>query len=276
MLKRLSIFLISASLLVLSAHIAFASDAPDVIKLKKDTEISRGMIVNDVIVVDGNVTIWGTVEKNVVVVWGSAILKPGSSVKGDVIVVGGEVMKDPAAQIGGKVSQVFVPHFVPSITSLVKGGWVALWAAVSIMALMGFLGLAVLLSALIPGHMVKVVDSIARSYFTTFLWGAFWIIMIAPVAVLLAISIVGIILIPLEILLVALAFIIGYIGSAIYIGKNVIISFRKTPLPFVDAIVGIVILFLVGFIPVVGPVIKVVFLVTGFGAVMTTRFGTIK
>jgi len=36
------------------------------------------------------------------------------------------------------------------------------------------------------------------------------------------------------------------------------------------------ILFLVGLVPVVGPAIKALFLVAGFGAVLTTRFGTIK
>ena len=96
-----------------------------------------------------------------------------------------------------------------------------------------------------------------------------------PIAALLAISIIGILLIPLEILLVALAFIIGYIASAIFIGQNILLSFKKVSTHlFVDAIIGILILFVVGLVPIVGQVVKILFLVAGFGAVVTTRFGT--
>jgi hypothetical protein len=69
---------------------------------------------------------------------------------------------------------------------------------------------------------------------------------------------------------------LGYIAAAIFIGKNALLSFKKAPPPFVDAVLGIVILFLIGFVPLVGPVIKALFLVAGFGAVITTRFGTVK
>ena len=83
-------------------------------------------------------------------------------------------------------------------------------------------------------------------------------------------------LIGLLILLVVLALILGYITSAVYIGKNVMLAFKKIAPPFMDAILGILILFLIGFIPLIGPVLKALFLVAGFGAVATTRFGTSK
>jgi len=149
-------------------------------------------------------------------------------------------------------------------------------ATISLLVLIGFLGLAVLLAALIPEHMGTAVKALEKSFATMLIWGVIWIILIVPVAVLLAISIIGAILIPFEIFLVALAMILGYIAAAIFIGKNVLLSFRKETPFFVDAILGILILFLIGFVPFVGPVIKAFFLVAGFGAVITTRFGTVK
>jgi hypothetical protein len=157
-----------------------------------------------------------------------------------------------------------------------QSGWMTLWATISILVLLGFLGLAVLLTALIPEHIGTAVNALENSFLMMFLWGIVWSVLIVPIAVLLALSIVGIILIPLEILLVGLAFIIGYISAAIYIGKNVLLSFKKIPPPFVGAVLGILILFLVGFVPIAGSIIKAVFLVAGFGAVITTRFGTVK
>lgn len=274
MLKRLSIFAV-ASLLVCTTSLAFAK-GQDIIKMNRDIEVTKDMAVNDVVAIGGNVTVFGRVENNVVAVGGSVILKASSSVGGQVVTVGGDIIKDPTASIGGRITQVYMPHFIPSITTFLKGGWMALWATISLLTLLGFLGLAVLLAALIPEHMGTAVNALERSFLSMLFWGVLWMILVVPVAVLLAISIIGIILIPLEILLVILALIIGYIASAVFIGKNVLLSIKKISPPFVDAILGILILFLIGFVPVVGPIIKTFFVIAGFGAVLTTRFGTIK
>ena len=275
MIKRLWIFILTAAVLLVLSSSAFAK-AQDIVKMNTDIEISRDMVVNDIVAVSGNITVFGKVESNVVAVGGSVILKPKSYVAGQVVVVGGDLIKDPTAIIAGRITQIYMPHFIPSIATFLKGGWMVLWATVSILMLLGFLGLTILLVALIPQHMATAVNALERSLVTMLFWGLLWIILIVPIAVLLAISIVGVILIPLEILLVVLALIIGYIASAIFIGKNILLSFTKSSPPFVDAILGILILFLVGLVPVVGPIVKVLFLVAGFGAVLTTRFGTIK
>lgn len=275
MIKRLWIFILTAAVLLSSSSSAFAK-AQDIVKMNTDIEISQGMVANDVVAVGGDITVFGRVESNVVVVGGSAILKPKSYVAGQVVVVGGDLIKDPAAIITGRITQIYMPHFIPSIATFLKGGWMVLWATVSILMLLGFLGLTILLVALIPEHMGTAVNALERSFITMLSWGVLWMILIVPIAVLLAISIVGVILIPLEILLVVLALIIGYIASAIFIGKNILLSFGKSSPPFIDAVLGILILFLVGLVPVVGPAVKVLFLTAGFGAVLTTRFGTIK
>ena len=250
--------------------------AQDIIKINRDIEVTKDMAVNDVVAVGGNVTVSGRVENNVIAVGGSVILKANSSVGGQVVIVGGDIIKDPTAAIGGRITQIYMPHFIPSITTFLKGGWVALWATISLLALLGFLGLAILLAALIPEHIGTAVNALERSFLSMLFWGILWMILVVPVAVLLAISIIGIVLIPLEILLVVLALIIGYIASAIFIGKNILLSFKKISPPFVDAVLGILILFLIGFVPVVGPIIKMLFVTAGFGAILTTRFGTIK
>jgi hypothetical protein len=162
------------------------------------------------------------------------------------------------------------------MSTLLAGGWIAAWAAISLMVLLGFLGLSILLVALIPGNMGSAVSALERSFGSMLLWGVFWIIMIAPIALLLAISIVGIVLIPVQVLVVSLAFLIGYIVSAIYIGKSVFMSLKKASVPFVDAIFGILILHAVGFVPVFGSVVKAIFLIAGFGAVVKTKFGTVR
>jgi len=274
MRKYLSVFVVVLAL-ALSASCAFA-EGNNIIKMNADIDVPKGTSVNEVISIGGNVTISGRVENNVVVIGGTLTIGPSASIGEEVVVVGAEITRDPASKIEGKITQIYMPHFIPSMTTLLKGGWVTVWVTISLLVLMGFLGLAILLSALIPEHMSTVVGALERSFGIMLLWGALWVILIVPIAVLLAISIIGIVLIPLEILLVVLALIIGYISVAVFIGKNILASFKKPPLPFVDAILGIIILFLISFVPIVGPVIKVLFVTAGFGAVLTTRFGTIK
>lgn len=273
-MKRIS-FLIVTLAVLFSATMALAADR-NLIKLGSDIDVPRDMVVDEVVAIGGDITVSGRVNNNVVAVGGSVKLSPDAFVGEEVVVVGGEFVKDPRATVKGEVTRVRVPSFVPSMNNVLKGGWMALWATLSVMVLLGFLGLAVLLMALIPGHIANAVSALKDSFAMMLVWGMIWALLIVPIAVLLAVSIVGIILIPLEILLASLALVIGYIAAAIFIGKIILAKFRKAALPFVDAIVGILILFMIGFIPIAGPVIKAVFLTAGFGAVITTRFGTSK
>lgn len=276
-MKRLAILITAVVMtVVLSGNNPVFAKGENIIKFNKDIEISENMTVDEVVAIGGNVTVFGRVENNVVAVGGSIFLKPGSYVGDQAVAVGGDVVKDTSANVSGKITQVYMPDFLPSVATFLKGGWMAVWATISGLALLGFLGLAILLVALIPEHMGKAVNALERSFVNMLLWGILWTILIVPIAVLLAVSIIGIILIPLEILLAALALIIGYIAAAIFIGRNILLALKKIPPPFVDVVVGILILFLIGFVPVIGPIIKMIFLIAGFGAVLATRFGTSK
>ncbi|MFA5143506.1 MAG: hypothetical protein WC522_05010 [Candidatus Omnitrophota bacterium] len=271
--KRL-VIVVTIFAVIFSAACVFAA-GQEVVKFYTDADVPPGTVVDDVVVVGGKATISGRVNNGIVVVGGSVELKKGAYVAEHVVVVGGRCIKEPGAEIGGKISEIDIPHFIPSLHTMLKGGWMAVWATISLLVLLGFLGLAMLLVALIPRHMTNVVNTIRSSFVTMLLWGILWMVLIVPIAILLAISIIGILLIPLEMLMVALALITGYIASAIFIGRSVLISFKKgaTHL-FLNAIIGILILFFIGFVPVAGQVVKALFLAVGFGAVITTRFGT--
>lgn len=274
-MARRFIMALSVTVLLCIPSLSFAK-TQDIVKMNADITVDKGMTAGDVVAIGGDVTVLGKVEGNVVAIGGTVTLAPHASVNGQVVAVGGEIVKDPTATVGERITQVYMPRFIPSVVTCLKGGWLALWATISILVLLGFLGLAILLAALIPEHIGVAMRALEKSFVGMLLWGILWAILVVPVAVFLAISIIGIVLIPLEMLLVVLALIIGYIVAAIFIGKNILASFVKKPIPFVDAIVGIFILFLIGFVPVVGPIVKVLFLAAGFGAVLTTRFGTIK
>lgn len=267
---------VAAAFILLSLCTSASAKGEDVIRFYRDVSIAQGENVRDVVAIGGSVTVFGRVDGNVTALGGFVILKPDSYVGGEIVSIGGEVIKEPGAELIGRVTTIYMPHFIPSFATLLKGGWLALWATISILVLIGFLGLAILVIALIPDHMKVVVKSLDVSFGIMLLWGLAWMILIVPIAALLAVSIIGVILIPVQILIVVLALIIGYIAAGVFIGKHILSSFMKKPLPLLDALLGIVVLFLIGFIPIVGPVIKGLFLTAGYGAVLVTRFGTAK
>ena len=85
-----------------------------------------------------------------------------------------------------------------------------------------------------------------------FLYGLLGIILVVPLAIMLAISIIGIALIPLEILAVFLAALIGYLAVAIIIGRRVLRALKKdNPAIILSAILGILILWFIGLIPII-------------------------
>ncbi len=275
------ILLIAVSILAIFGMVsgAFAAEK-NIVRVGANVDIAAGDAVSDVVVIDGDVKISGKVDNTVVVIGGTLKLCSGARVGQQVVLVGSSLDKDPSAMVGGKITQIDLPSFIPlglSLKNFFSGGWIVVWAAISVMVLLGFLGLAVLIAALIPEHVGTVVNALEKSFASMFLWGILWAFIAGLAIVLLAITIVGIILIPLAVILITLAWIIGYIASAIFIGRNVMVYFKKKAPAFVDAVLGIILLFLAGLIPLVGPlIIKPIFLFAGFGAVLTTRFGTRK
>jgi hypothetical protein len=274
MQKRFGVTLAAAAVLLLTAHSASASPAEDIIKIKRDVLISKEMSVKDLVVIRGSATVYGTVEGSAVILGGSLYLKDGGRVRGQAFVAGGELVMSPDARVDGKITQIRMPGFLPSLAAILLGGWLITWAVFGAAVLFGLIGLAALIIALAPGHVETAVACMDRSFAVSFLRGVFWTIMIAPVALLLAVSIIGIILIPLQMFVVALAFLAGYVVSAAYIGRKVFACFGKQPPPFADAIAGMVIFYAIGFMPVIGLTVKAVFLMSGFGAVVSTRFGS--
>jgi hypothetical protein len=278
-MKKIASVFVLALILFGSATGVFAA-GQSMVKIGSDAKLAKDAAVNDVVVIDGNATISGKVENNIVVISGVLRLESGSYVGGQIVMIGGTIEKDSSAVIVGKITAVDMPSCIPfglSFKNFFKGGWVVIWATISIMVLLGFLGLAILVAALIPEHINTVVAALERSFASMFLWGILWAFIAGLTLVLLAITIIGIILIPLAVILITLAWIVGYIASAIFVGKCAMTYFKKKAPPFVDAVLGIVLLFLATMVPVLGPiVIKPIFLFAGFGAVLTTRFGAKK
>lgn len=267
-----------ACLLVVGLVLGFCSpagaDGRTVVKFGSDLVVEEGMRVRDAVAVGGNVTVRGVVEHDVVAVAGAVILGPNAVVGRNVVSVGGMIEKAEGASVRGDLIEVNIPGLASVLTSVSRDGWRGLrWAfgILSFIAFIGFLALALLIVAVLPKPVTRISTLIEDSALKVTLWGLLGTLLIVPLAVFLAISVVGIVLIPVEIVLAVCAFLLGYIAVARLVGKKTVAALKKPDQPMLwETLLGLIILWVIGWVPVLGWAVKAVASLMGLGGVIAS------
>lgn len=241
-----------------------------VVKVGSDVHIDEDVRIEDAVAIGGSVYVDGIVDQDAVAVGGSVHLGETAVIHGDVVTVGGSIDRAEGAIIYGSTVDVsavnlenifdnmdFSPHFhrIPS--------------GFKIIPVIGLIALAMLFAVIMPKELNKIATVAKNEPVIMFMWGLLGIILIIPLALMLLISIVGIALIPLEILAVFLASLIGYVAVSVLIGKRILRAMKNDdPNIVLSALIGILLLWLVGLIPFFGTLVKVLACTIGFGAVI--------
>jgi hypothetical protein len=241
---------------------------------------AQGVEFNASFVVGGQITVNGTVEQHIVAIGGSAVLTRTAVVGGDVLVLGGIIAVGKGADVRGTVTEINSSNVSDAISNLLSDdweGWSWLFALFSVIIFLTTLVIAMLIVALIPKPIITISEGITLHSYRATIAGFIGLMLIAPIAVLLTLSVIGIVLIPLQIVLVLCAAVFGFIAVAQTMGKRILFLTKKPN----DSLIrqtfwGLLILWIIGWIPYVGWMIKVLAIVLGLGGVMITRFGAKK
>jgi hypothetical protein len=241
----------------------------DLVKVGGSVVVEEGQRVKDAVAVGGDVTVRGEVTNDAVAVGGSVFLSPDAVVQGSAVSVGGEVVQPEGAQVNEDVVEISVPFVRSTVRSMVEEGWRPVWRTAQAVSFVGFLALALILVALFPSTFEKLAVQSRTKPLEAGLWGLIGVVLIVPVMVLLAISLVGIPLIPFEILFVVLAMVVGYIGIGLMIGQGVARAFKKDETHVVlSTLIGVALLGLVGWVPFLGGIVRALASLIGFGAAL--------
>ena len=271
---------LAALLMLLGLATGAKAETSSIVKINSDVVIEESMKVRNVIVFGGQITVSGTVEQHVVAIGGSAVLTRTAVVGGDVVALGGVIAMGNDAEVHGTLTEINSSNISEAISDLLSDdweGWSWLFAIFSLIVFMTILVTAMLIVALIPKPIVTISEGITLHTYRASIAGFVGLLVIAPIAVLLALSVIGIVLIPLEIVLVVCAAVFGFIAIAQILGERVLTLIKKSNSSLVrQTFWGLLILWLIGWIPYVGWMIKVLAIVLGLGGVMITRFGTKK
>lgn len=276
-----------------------------VFRLGQDLTVDSLSEVREVIVVMGTLTVEGRVERDVYVWLGDVRLGPSAVVEGSLIVVAGDATIARGAAVGRDLAVVggtldapadFAPggdhalvgapavgrgvrEFVPWVTRGLLWGrpivpdvpWV--WAVVGV-----FLALAVMLT-LIFGQAVRAsTDVVLAQPLRSFLAGMVVLVVTGPLLVLFAATIVGLVVLPVVVFALAVAWTIGKVGVARGIGQRVL--HEHDPESRVQAVRSVVIGFaaivLAYMVPVLGLIAWSLISVFGLGAATIAMLAALR
>jgi hypothetical protein len=274
-MKKIITFTIISFLLVTIAAVA---EAKNIIKIGSDLIIEKEQTANNVVDIGGQVTVYGLVEGNVLAVGGSVVLTNNAVVRGNVVCVGGVIVKGAGAQVFGDITEINSTNISSAMASVFRGemeGWSLIFNIISLCFFAVIFIIALLMTILIPKPLTAIIQEIQNHKTKSFFWGFLATLMMVPFFMLLVISIIGITLIPLAFTMLLLALIVGYIAVGTLIGNFIFmrIFLRRKKTLIGQTLLGLILLWLIGWIPYIGWIVKVFVLTLGLGGVLLALFG---
>lgn len=205
----------------------------------------------------GNVTINGPVGRDVEVVAGGMTLGPRAQIAGNLRyrVDKSKVRIDPAAKVAGTTTAL-----PPQQKGGIRG---LLW-------LLGFVIAGVIVVAIFPRFTIESAETLYQRPVRAGLAGLAWACLVPVLAVIAAITFIGL---PLAIVAMAAWFAIVFMGDlpvALWLGKKILGDRAKPGRSgaIYSALVGGVIIAIVGLVPVLGPIVTIIVAIFGAGAMV--------
>ncbi|HPD56586.1 MAG TPA: hypothetical protein P5294_01455 [Smithellaceae bacterium] len=269
------------AVLALVFLVAPTAAAKTIIKLGSPVTVVENETVDNVITFGSQITVSGLVERNVIALGGSVVLTGKAVVRGNVFSLGGVIAQGSSAQVFGKTTEINSANIKNSFSSFFRGepeGWPDLVNIFSFLFQAIIFILALFLVFIFPGSINALKKIVQNNKVKSFFVGFFITLMITPFFLFLILSIIGIYLIPAFFIALVAAFMFGYIAAAAILGDftlSAIFSSREKSL-FKETFGGLILLLILGWLPYLGWLIKIVMLTMGFGGVMLLASGVRK
>ncbi|MCP2727391.1 hypothetical protein [Limnofasciculus baicalensis] len=240
--------------------------------------VPENQVVENAIAFGGSVTVSpnARVLDTAIAFGGDVILKKGVQVEGDVYSFGGKIVKEEGANIGGR----YTTNDRPGMMDGSNRGRGSFFYTISFSPIfrIGNAVLAAILGLIIlhtnPQFLPNLATKLRQHPTLTALWGIGAIVAIIFACIFLAITLIGIPLIPLLSLTVIITSLVGSLGVALFVGQS-LVSNRNWSLQQ-QFLVGLAILTIVTLIPFFGGLIVFLVNMFGLGVILLWKFGREK
>jgi hypothetical protein len=190
-----------------------------------------GKIKGDAAILGGDIINKGTINGDVMVAGGNIKLDSGSVVTGDIAIVGGTIEKDTNAVVKGEIKSVNIKILgktLPKFKELFKFHEVvepsmtrSASAVVLIIVMAGFFVIALLVALIFPKSIESITQKTQVNVWIPIAIGFGMQILIVPLIVLLAVSLIGIPIIPLFILGLFVCLLLGLTSVLYLVGSRI-------------------------------------------------------
>ena len=272
------------NVVVIGGSVKVKGNAKDVVAIGGRIDV-QGQIRNAV-AIGGSARVSGK-TRDVAAIGGNVYLEAGAEVK-DVLSIGGHIVTDSTAIISGDVMEVgniqglkaILPPiarraFTPEGRDKISGFLFFAKIIYKITVALVVIALGALLMIFFLRHIESISHNARNSIWQSVLIGLFGLICVGPLMVLIGITIIGIPLVPLVGLAAFVAMFLGYIAVTLVIGKEIPLKIKGKS-PILELAIGAIILALVNQIPYLGWLTLSAAIALGFGAVLTSKFGTVR
>src|SRR5882762_10484782 len=233
--------------------------------------------VDKAVAIGGSVTIAGHVRRDAVAIGGSVTLLPGARVEGDAVAIGGAVSVAEGATLEGDNVSLggAIPTTAGSVVRWVVGGphMFSMFSFGSRLtrAVLLFV-IALLIAVAFPGALTRVGAYLINRPGLSALGGVAILLGFVPLCVLLAMTIIGIPLIPVAVMLLVALFLFGFTVSAAWLGDRMP-GRQESRTPTKSVARGGAILVVVGLVPWLGTAALILAAAVAAGATLLSRFG---
>jgi hypothetical protein len=255
------------------------------------------LVNGDVVAIGSNISIEGKVMGDVAAILGNVRLASTAIVNGEVVSILGEVDRKDGAIVRGETAVIGSYHHNGLVFPLGPFGTGIFGAGAKVVTFIITILLMLIVLYFISQRMTVAGKTAAGSFLKSFGVGLLVLfagtVLIAVLAIILAITIVGIPVAVLLVLSYAALFALGYFVSALALGAFVSRKFNlESDSVYIHGIIGLFLLSIIGIIasfmffnPLFGPIrvtlvavgalIKFVALVTGVGAFIVSKGGSV-
>jgi hypothetical protein len=204
---------------------------------------------------------------------GDIILKAGSRVDGDAYSFGGKIIQEPGAIIGGEKATFSDRHGMMygsyGRQSFFAQYFFSAMFRICAAVVAAILGLLILQSS--PTFLPDLAEKLRQQPGLTALWGIGGIFAILFGTVFLAVTLIGIPLIPLLSLSAVVTSLVGSLGVALFVGQRIDKNSKQSATQ--QFLIGLAILTVLALIPVVGGLVVFLINLFGLGAILLWKFG---
>ncbi len=247
----------------------------NLVRFGGDVSVPANQTVENASAFGGNVTVLpnARVLDTAIAFGGDVILKAGARVDGDAYSFGGKIIQEPGAIIGGEKATFSDRHGM-MYGSYARQSFFAQYFFSAIFRICAavvaaILGLIVLQTS--PQFLPDLATKLRQDPGLTALWGIGAIVAIIFGTVFLAITLIGIPLIPLLSLSAVVTSLVGSLGVALFVGQRIDKNGNQPATQ--QFLIGLAILTVLALIPFLGGLVVFLINLFGLGVILLWKFG---